>query len=153
MLKSDFANYTGLYGRGNYITRELLMLVEHAEQHPQTAAQLSAKFNADVALVQAALTAAALRTVMSGPGGGQLNVDTVSVSVTPATASIAVAGTQQLTAALTPVNATAPTVWSTSNAAVATVSASGLVTGVSAGSATITATNDGQTDTCVVTVA
>jgi hypothetical protein len=55
MLKSDFSNYTGFYGRGNYLIRELLGLVEHAEQHPQTAAQLETLFNADVARVQAAI--------------------------------------------------------------------------------------------------
>src|SRR5437773_3838467 len=42
--------------------------------------------------------------------------------------------------------------WMTSNNAVATVSASGLVTGVAAGSATITATSDGQSGTAAMTV-
>lgn len=72
MLKSDFSNYTGLYGRGNYVARELLMLVEHAEQHPQTAAQLLAKFNADSARVVAAITAAQSRAESSGPNSGEL---------------------------------------------------------------------------------
>lgn len=72
MLKSDFSNYTGLFGRGNYLVRELLALVEHAEKHPQTAAQLQALFTADVTRVQAALTAAQARTESSGPAGGPL---------------------------------------------------------------------------------
>src|SRR5439155_885632 len=42
--------------------------------------------------------------------------------------------------------------WATSNAAVATVSASGLVTSVAAGSATITATSEGQSGTSAITV-
>jgi hypothetical protein len=42
--------------------------------------------------------------------------------------------------------------WMTSNNAVATVSASGVVTGVAAGSATITATSDGQSGTAAMTV-
>src|SRR3989442_11148390 len=42
--------------------------------------------------------------------------------------------------------------WTTSNGAVATVSSSGLVTGVTAGSATITATSEGQSGTSAVTV-
>ena len=43
--------------------------------------------------------------------------------------------------------------WSTSNAAVASVSATGMVTGVAAGNATITATSaDNQTASCQVTV-
>ena len=63
------------------------------------------------------------------------------VSVDPATATIEVTNTQQLTATIIPANATNQLVsWSTSDAAVATVSAAGLVTGVSAGNATITIT-------------
>src|SRR5439155_18687991 len=42
--------------------------------------------------------------------------------------------------------------WSSGNTAVATVSASGLVTGVSAGAATITATSEGQSSTAAITV-
>src|SRR5437867_3099923 len=42
--------------------------------------------------------------------------------------------------------------WATSNAAVATVSVTGLVTGKAAGSATITATSEGQSGTSAVTV-
>src|SRR5438309_2140033 len=42
--------------------------------------------------------------------------------------------------------------WASSNAAAATVSASGVVTGVAAGSATITATSEGQGGTAAITV-
>ena len=69
------------------------------------------------------------------------NVVVTGVALTPTTASIAVGATVQLTAAVAPVNATNKTVsFASSNNAVATVSTTGLVTGVSAGSATITAT-------------
>ena len=77
------------------------------------------------------------------------------VTVSPTTASLAVAATQQLTAAVAPTNATNPAVtWSSSNTAVATVSTAGLVTAVAAGTATITVTTtDGsKTATCAVTV-
>jgi hypothetical protein len=77
------------------------------------------------------------------------------VSVAPATVTLAVPATQQLTATLDPVSPTNPAVtWTSSDATKATVSASGLVTAVAAGSATITATttDGGFTDTCVVTV-
>ncbi|WP_280471007.1 Ig-like domain-containing protein [Nocardia cyriacigeorgica] len=47
---------------------------------------------------------------------------------------------------------TAECTWGTSSASTATVSASGLVAGVAAGSATITATLGALTDTCSVTV-
>lgn len=153
MLKSDFQNYTGLFGRGTHLNSELLALVEHAEMHPQTAVQLKAKFDADVAVVQAALTAAAGRTESTGPGGSTLIIATTSLAVTPETASVVVAATTQLTATPTPANASGTTTWASSDPAVATVSASGLVTGVTAGSATITATRGGKTDTCAVTVA
>ncbi len=68
-------------------------------------------------------------------------VPVTSVSVAPTTASIAVAATRQLTASALPAEAAQNVTWSSSAPSVATVSSSGLVTGVSAGSATITATS------------
>ncbi|WP_274621289.1 phage tail tube protein [Pseudomonas sp. YL2] len=68
-------------------------------------------------------------------------VPVASVSVAPTTASIAVAATRQLTASALPAEAAQNVTWSSSAPSVATVSSSGLVTGVSAGSATITATS------------
>src|SRR5437879_2300801 len=84
------------------------------------------------------------------------NVPVASVTVSPAAASLTVGATTQLTATPKDSNGTAlsgrAVTWATSNAAVATVSASGLVTGVAAGSATITATSDGQSGTAAMTV-
>lgn len=82
-------------------------------------------------------------------------VAATGVTLAPTTATIAIAGTQQLTATVAPENATDKTVaWTTSAQAVATVSNTGLVTGVTAGVATITVTtNSGDhTATCLVTV-
>src|SRR5690606_34564916 len=82
-------------------------------------------------------------------------VPVTGVSVSPASGTLIVGATQQLTRTISPVNATDQTgVWESSNTARATVNQSGLVTAVSAGSATITyTTNDGAfTDTYVVTV-
>lgn len=82
-------------------------------------------------------------------------VHPTSVSVSPSTASIEAGETVQLTETVLPSNATDKSVtWSSSNTSVATVNSSGLVTGVSAGSATITVTTvDGsKTATCAVTV-
>jgi len=94
-----------------------------------------------------AKTATCLVTVSTVPVTG--------VTVSPSTASISVGGTQQLTATVVPTNATNKTVtWSSNNTAIATVNTSGLVTGVTAGTATITITTGDQakTSTCQITV-
>ena len=105
-------------------------------------------------------------TVPSGKNLTPGTVATVTVDMNP---SVAVTGvtldktsldlnlgkSETLTATVTPSNASDKTVtWSSSNTAVATVSSDGVVTGVKAGTATITATtNDGgKTATCAVTV-
>ena len=79
-----------------------------------------------------------------------------SVTVTPATASVDEGKTVQLTATPRDANGNAlsgrTVTWATSAASVATVSSSGLVTGVAAGSATTTATSEGQSGTAAITV-
>jgi uncharacterized protein YjdB len=86
------------------------------------------------------------------------NVATVpvtGVTVSPTSASISAGLTRQLTATVAPANATNQSVtWTSSNTGVATVSASGLVTAVAAGTATITVkTVDGnKTATSTITV-
>jgi hypothetical protein len=92
-------------------------------------------------------------TLVESTGGTTVNV--TGVSVNPTSASIAVSGTQQLTATVAPANATNQNVtWSSSNTGIATVSSTGLVTGVAAGNATITVTTqDGaKTATSAITV-
>jgi len=78
-----------------------------------------------------------------------------SVTVSPAVAMLTVGQNVQLTASLKDANGS-PTsgalTWASGNAALATVSASGLVTGLALGSATITATSGGQTGSAAVTV-
>jgi uncharacterized protein YjdB len=86
---------------------------------------------------------------------GQPPVAVTGVTVSPTTATISVGGTQQLTATVSPSNATNKTVsWSSSNTSVATVNSSGLVSGVAAGTATITVTTQdgGKTATSSITV-
>lgn len=78
-----------------------------------------------------------------------------SIEVTPATASVAVAATTQLTAAALPAGSPQGVTWSSSDNSKATVSSTGLVTGVEAGTATITARSSVDTsksDTSVITV-
>lgn len=82
------------------------------------------------------------------------NVPVTGVALNKTTTSIAVGATETLTAAVAPDNATNKNVtWSTSDATIATV-ANGVITGVAAGNATITATTEdgSQTATCTVTV-
>ncbi|MGO1279991.1 MAG: immunoglobulin-like domain-containing protein, partial [Cellulosimicrobium funkei] len=63
------------------------------------------------------------------------------LSVTPESLEVGVGGTRQLTATVTPANATARAItWASDDADVATVSADGVVTGVGEGHALVTAT-------------
>ena len=79
-----------------------------------------------------------------------------AVSVTPSTATIVVGATAQLQPTTTDSAGNVLTgrtvTWSSNNGSVATVSGSGLVTGAGTGSATITATSEGQSGTSSLTV-
>jgi hypothetical protein len=83
-------------------------------------------------------------------------VPVASVSVSPSNQSISQGGTVQLTA--TPLDAGGaalsgrPIAWTTSNQGVATVSSTGLVTGVAAGTAAIIATSEGRSGSANITV-
>ena len=69
------------------------------------------------------------------------SIDVTGINVTPTSSEIKVGGTATITATVKPDNATNKNVtWSSSNTAVATVSESGVITGKSEGTATITAT-------------
>ena len=90
-----------------------------------------------------------------GPGPDPDPVPVTGVVLDKTEASLEVGGTLQLTATVAPEDATnKELVWTTSDAAVATVSETGLVTAVAAGTATITVTTvDGEfTATCTITV-
>jgi uncharacterized protein YjdB len=79
-----------------------------------------------------------------------------TVTVSPASASVAVGATSALQATVKDQNGNSMTgqtvTWSTNNAAAATVNSSGVVTGVAAGSATISATSSGVSGTSAITV-
>lgn len=94
---------------------------------------------------------------------GQTNMSVVDiqvkpvtrVSVTPATVAMEPDDTQQLTVAVVPVDASIRyVVYTSDNPAVATVSNTGVVTGIADGQANITVTtvDGGFIDTCEVTV-
>jgi uncharacterized protein YjdB len=84
----------------------------------------------------------------------RLELASASLDVTPATTTKAVGATQHWW--LRPRNGSVidnnEVTWTTSDATKATVSAAGVITAVASGSATITGTYQGHTDTCVVTV-
>lgn len=102
------------------------------------------------------------RAYMSTVGRGLVCIESESVTaaatgvkVNPGIASVLVSGTAQLTATVISSDATDNTVsWASGNPSVATVTSSGLVTGVAAGQATITVTtlDGGKSATCTITV-
>ena len=105
---------------------------------------------------------ATLFSVRSSGNADEITIEEASdpigvtgVTVSPSTATVEAKKTVQLTATVTPSNATnKKVIWSTSNTSIATVDENGKVKGVAEGTATITATTaDGEkTATCTVTV-
>lgn len=89
-------------------------------------------------------------------GGSEPDVAVATVTITPGTVTIAPDASVQLQATTRDVDGTAlsdrEVTWSSSDDGVATVSSDGLVTGVAAGSASITATSEGKSGTAAVEV-
>src|SRR5205823_2628224 len=86
------------------------------------------------------------------------SIPVASVTVSPASASLTVGQTAQFSATARDANGNAlagrPVTWTSSDGAIASVSASGRATGVAAGGpVTITATSEGQSGAATVTVA
>src|SRR2546430_13953441 len=83
-------------------------------------------------------------------------VPVASVSVSPATASVQAGQTMQLAATPRDANGSAlggrAVTWASGNVGVATVSGTGSVSGVAAGSATLTATSEGQNGSASIAV-
>lgn len=80
-------------------------------------------------------------------------VKPTSIALSPSAISVEEGKTVALTYTLTPANATASVTWKSDDTSIATVSASGIVKGVKAGSTNIRVTTDnGKTAYCVVTV-
>ena len=92
-----------------------------------------------------------------GSDGGDDAPDNIisvsSISISPTREVITVGETLQLSATVTPPNATNRTVsWLSSSTAIASVSSSGIVTAVAEGVATITAKAGDKSATCTITV-
>ena len=76
-----------------------------------------------------------------------------SVSVSPSSLSVTEGESKYLSATVYPSTASQSVSWSSSNTSVATISSTGKVTAIKAGTATMTArTSNGKTGTCSVTV-
>src|SRR2546422_2243884 len=92
----------------------------------------------------------------SGTAALTVVVPVASVTVTLAPATVAIGQTVQLTATPKDANGNVLTgrvvTWASDNTAVATVSSTGLVTGVAQGQATITATSETKSGTAAITV-
>ena len=85
---------------------------------------------------------------------GSVYIPVTGVTLDNSTLSVAIGATGQLTATVSPTDATEPYVtWSSSDTSIATVDYTGKITGVKAGTVTITAACGGFSATCTVTVA
>jgi uncharacterized protein YjdB len=107
-------------------------------------------------------TGVVIGTVDGKQASAQITVNAVaqgqvaSITISPPSATVNVAWTTTLSATARDLNGNAipgsTFTWSTSNASIATVSASGVVTGVAPGAATVSATSGGKTATASITV-
>jgi uncharacterized protein YjdB len=86
--------------------------------------------------------------------GSLVNIPVTGITLTPTSLTLSVGSSQQLAATIVPANATNKNItWNSNNTAVATVSATGMVTALSIGTATITVTTEdgGKTATTAIT--
>jgi hypothetical protein len=104
----------------------------------------------------AILVALSLASACGGDGDGTPEAPVETVTVTPNPASVQVGYTVQLTAALEDADGNTlsgrTVTWTSGATGTATVNGSGVVSGVAAGSATITATSEGKSGSATVTV-
>lgn len=153
---------TGNYGNGT--TQDLTTQVAWSSSDTKVVTVQTGQTNPGVITAVASGSATITATLQGVNGTSAITVNAVtptSISLTPNTATIVVGVTQQLQASAKFNNGTVQDVtsqasWSSSDAAAATVqtgqTSPGLVTGVSAGTATITATFSGINGTAAVTV-
>lgn len=126
---------------------------------PATATINGAGIATGVAVGNSSITATAAGVTSATPVTLQVIAQSAnSVTLTPSSATIAAGATQQFTATVfdqgSPSNPIGSAVvsWSSTASGVATVNATGLVTGVAGGSATIMASSGGKSATSPVTV-
>lgn len=147
MKTKNLSNLRGKVNNANSLKVELVRAINHS--------MVYAKRSAGYSLNAAALLTVLKEAVVEARKWTQAS----SIDATPATVTLAAAATQQITTNATYADGTVVNVstdyrvtYATSDATKATVSASGLITAVATGSATITVTFNGRTDTVVVTI-
>ena len=101
-----------------------------------------------ISLTMLLLAAACASSDSAGPSQPVVS----AVAVSPATATLSIGQTAQLSAAVTGTWLTPTISWASSNPAVATVSGTGLLTAVSPGTTNVSATSASVTGTTAVTV-
>ena len=134
---SDWIEYTFTALKAG--TAELRLAVMEAEEMPADSLD-------SFSIMDQLITQGATVKIAAAP----VSVD--SVTVTPASVTLNPNGTQQLTATVSPAEATETVTWHSENEKVATVSDTGLVTAVGVGDTTITATAGGKSGSCAVKV-
>lgn len=94
-------------------------------------------------------------SISFGPGSSSTAAAVTGLTLNKRSSAVFIGGTDKLIATITPSNATNQTVTWSSDSSAAIVSASGLVTGESVGTANITATtaDGGYTAQCSVSIA
>jgi hypothetical protein len=100
-------------------------------------------------------TVTVILTPLTGEQPISATIGRITITVTPPAPTVSRGATVTLTAAITDVNGepvTGAVRWATRNPGVATVSATGVVTGVGAGQTTIVATYQGAAGSATVTV-
>lgn len=147
MKASSLPNLRGLIGNANRVKIELAKAINAAMVYAKRGSGYSPAADGIETLLQAARDE------------NRLWRRADSIDATPATVTKAAAQTQQITTKATwddgvevDVSADPRVTYSTSDAEKATVSSTGLITAVATGSATITVTFHGRTDTIAVTV-
>lgn len=107
----------------------------------------------DASDIPAAMQVDYVRVYKEGNGQNPVNVPVAGVTLDQPSAQVEVGQSVQLNAAVAPSNATNKQIaWSVSNGSVASVNSNGLVTGLSAGTATVTATTADGGKTAVATI-
>lgn len=148
--------YTATATYGNNTSGDATNQVTWASSVPSVATITSGGLATAVSLGNTSISATSGSVIARTPLTVS-NQTVTSVSVTPATVSLMSGQNQQLTATATfsdnsKQNVTSSATWTSNATTIATVSSAGLVTAVSTGTATITATYGGQSGNSSVQV-